>query len=293
MFTRAAFIAACAAACALFTAPLAYAEDFSPTRFTVSVQGRGPDVILMPGLVSSGAVWDGEAHALSATHRVHVITLSGFAGVPAGPNAQGDILAPAVEELDRYIKARGLHSPAYIGHSMGGLMGLMLARAHPEDVGRVMIVDALPFFSAMMDPNATAQSVAPMAAMFRDQIVAAPDAQFAAMQAQTIARLVRTPSARARVLQWSLASDRRVMAQATYEVMTTDLRGALASIETPLTIVFAHDPVMGPEGVVTGLYEAAYAAAPHHRLQRIDESYHFIMLDQPEAFHAAVTLFLQ
>ncbi len=43
--------------------------------FDVRVTGSGPDVLLIPGLASSGAVWDATVAQLCATHRCHFIML--------------------------------------------------------------------------------------------------------------------------------------------------------------------------------------------------------------------------
>jgi pimeloyl-ACP methyl ester carboxylesterase len=285
--------AACAMAMASVIAPLAHADDFTPTHFSVRVEGQGPDVILIPGLGSSRDTYAAEAAKLEATHRLHLVQIAGFAGDPAGANAQGEVIAPFVEDLDQYIKANHLDHPAVIGHSMGGLAGLMLARRHPEDVGRLMVIDALPFFSVLMDPNATSASVQPQAAAMRDRVIALDDATFAQMQQGGVGRLVLTPANRPTVAGWTIASDRSVFARAMYEDMTTDMRGDLAAIQTPITVLYAFDESTGfPQSAVDGLYHNAYAAAPHVTLTRIDHSYHFIPLDQPDAFDAAVQTFL-
>jgi len=85
----------------------ARAADFVPTRFTVVDQGTvgKPDVILIPGLASSRAVWDAESKLLAPNYRLHLVQVNGFAGAPAGPNAAGDILPGMVEELHSYIEA--------------------------------------------------------------------------------------------------------------------------------------------------------------------------------------------
>ncbi len=274
------------------TPPLSQAQDFTPMRFSVEVQGQGPDVILIPGLGSSRDVWARQVADLRVTHRVHLVQLAGFAGRPA-PNAAGEVVAPFVEELARYIEANDLDRPAIIGHSMGGFSGLMLARRHPERVGRLMIVDALPFYSAMFGPQVTAASVEPQARAMRDQIIAMDDAMFAAQQNIGVQRLVKTEARRAEVVTWTVASDRRTFAQAMYEVMTTDLRAEVAAATTPITVVYAFDPAMGPEAMIDGLYRGAYASAPQVSFARIDGSFHFLMLDQPDAFAAAVQSFLR
>lgn len=274
--------------------PVPEATLFTPTRFSVDITGQGPDVILIPGLASSRDVWDQTVAQLSATHRVHVLQLAGFAGEPAGAAAgDGPIVRPVVDELNTYIEHNHLDHPAVIGHSLGGVTALMLARDHAANVGRVMVVDALPFFSLLIDPNATATSIAPQAAALRDQMIAMPAEQFAAGQGMTMARLVRTEALRPSVTQWSLASDRSAVARGMYDVMTTDLRPDLAAIQTPVTIVYAYDAAMGPEAVITGAYTGLYAPLPNHRMVKVDQSFHFIPLDQPQAFAAAVEEFLR
>lgn len=270
----------------------AEAQTFTPSRFSVEVRGAGPDVILIPGLGSSREVWAAQAEQLAASHRMHLVQVSGFAGQPVGAPA-GQVIAPLVDELARYIEANGLERPAVIGHSMGGLTGLILARRHPERVGRLLIVDALPFFSAMFGPQVTAATAEPQARAMRDQIAAMDDATFTAQQNMGVARLVKTEARRAEVVAWSVASDRATFAQAMYEAMTTDMRPEVASIQTPITVVYAYDAAMGPEAAIDGLYRGQYAPAAHVTFVRVDGSFHFIMYDQPAAFQAAVADFLR
>jgi pimeloyl-[acyl-carrier protein] methyl ester esterase len=270
----------------------ANAQPFAPSRFTVEVRGEGPDVILIPGLGSSRDVWAAQVEALSATHRLHLVQINGFAGQPVGAPA-GQILAPVVEELAQYIEAYTPGRPAIIGHSMGGLTGLMLARAHPERVGKLMIVDSLPFYSVLFNPNATTAVVEPQARAMRDQITALDDASFAAQQNVVTARLVKTPERRQTVIGWSLASDRATFAQGMYEVMTTDMRGELTNVTTPITVVYAADPAIAPDAVIDGLWRGQYASATNVSFVRIDGAFHFVMLDQPAAFQAAVADFLR
>ena len=268
------------------------AQPMAPTRFSVEVRGNGPDVILIPGLGSSRDVWDVQVAALEGTHRLHLVQVAGFAG-EAAPASTGAMIDPLVEELAEYIESYTSGQPSVIGHSMGGLTGLILARRHPERVSRVMIVDSLPFFSAVFGPQATAAGVEPQARMMRDQLIALDAASFAAQQQMGVGRLVKTESYRQTIADWSVASDRTAFAQSMYEVMTTDMRGEVANVQTPLTIVYAYDPAMGPETMIDGLYRGGFGPAPNATFVRIDGSYHFIMVDQPAAFQAAVANFLR
>ncbi len=270
------------------------AHAAEPTRFTVEIRGEGPDVVLIPGLASSRAVWADTAARLEGRYRVHLVQVSGFAGEAVGGNAEGPVVSPLADEISAYIKAQGLDRPAVIGHSMGGLTALMIAQRHPGLADRIMIVDALPFFSVLMGPTMTVETVTPRAAGLRDMLIGQSPEAFAAGQAQSMAGLVKSPQGRTDSLAWSMATDRSVMARAMYDVMTTDLRPALASVQTPVTVVYARDDAMGMgAGFVQPLYEGNYAALPAKTLIRVDGALHFVMLDQPDVFAAAVEQFLK
>ena len=262
-------------------------------RISVTVEGTGPDVILIPGLASSREVWAGLASTLRQQHRLHLVQVAGFAGLPAVPAVDGRVAAPVAEAVAGYIRSQRLEAPAVIGHSLGGEVALMLGARHPEQVGRLMVVDALPFYTLLIDPTATAETAAPQAAAFRDGMLLAPAAQAEAMQRTAIDRLAKTTAARPALLEAALRSDRRAVADATYELMTTDLRPELGSIQSPVQVVYAYDPLYGiPAASVDATFANAYAGARNISFKRIDGSFHFVMLDQPQAFAQAVVGFL-
>lgn len=279
---------------ALLAALLFMTPAHAEPRFRVTVEGQGPDVILIPGLASSQEVWDVTAERLKATRRVHRVRIAGFSGDPAGANANGRVVAPVVEALAGYIAENRLRAPAVIGHSLGGEVALALAARHPEAVGRVMVVDALPFFSLLMNPAATPEAMRPQADMMRDMMIAQSAEEAAAAQPAIIARLMKNPAGRPAAVAAALTSDRGVTIRAMHELMVTDLRPELGRIGVPLTVVYAYDTAfgMGPEAI-DRLFRTAYENADGARFERIDGSFHFIMIDQPAAFAAAVDRFVE
>ena len=255
--------------------------------FGVEILGSGPDVLLIPGLASSPEVWSALAGPLSAHHRVHLIDIAGFAG--RAPVADATPLASSLAEaLAAYIARNGLSKPAVVGHSLGGEVALMLAARHPASVGPLVVVDALPFYSLLFNPQATVESATPGARAFRDAWLAATEPQLEAMQQAGAERLTTSAQSRAAVARWGRDSDRLTVAQAAYELAITDLRPELARITVPTTVIYAHHPSYGPVEAVDGVFAAAYQGLGHARLVRIDNSRHFVMLDQAERFNAAV-----
>jgi pimeloyl-ACP methyl ester carboxylesterase len=268
-------------------------STFASDRLSVEVVGAGPDVILIPGLASSREVWRPLANRLSATHRVHLIQLAGFAGEP-WTHGDGPFVEPEVAELARYIAEAGLERPAVVGHSMGGLSGLLLAQRQPELVGRLMIVDALPFYSALFGPTVTVEAARPVAVQMAAAMIAADDATYRAQQEQAAQRLARDPAIREAMVAWSMASDRRAVAAAFSDVVTTDARPGLAAMTTPVTALYATDADGGPPpAMAEALWTGEYATLPGVNLVRIDGARHFIMADQPALFDAAVDAFLR
>lgn len=267
------------------------APAFVSDRLSVEVMGQGPDVILIPGFASSREVWRPLARRLSATHRVHLVQLAGFAG-EAWTHGDGAFVQPAVDELARY--AATLDRPAVIGHSMGGLSGLLLAQRHPEAVSRVMSVDSLPFFSAMFSPQATPQTAKPFADQAASSILNADEAAFRVQQERTAVGMMRDEAGRTAMVDWSMASNRQAMASAIREVMTTDARPGLAAMTTPVWAVYASDANGGaPAAMADALWGREYAALPGVTLKRVDDARHFIMIDQPERLDALVDAFLK
>lgn len=255
----------------------------------VEAAGKGPPVFLVPGLASPRQVWDGALPELAKTHKVYLVEVRGFAGGDPGSNAAPGVLDGIVTDLADYIAKNRIEKPAVIGHSMGGLVGMMLAAKHPDRVGKLMVVDALPFFGALFDPKATAASVEPQARAMQAQIAQGPDPKAStAVTSDPGGIWSNTPAGRIQVANWSRMADPKVVAQTMYEDMVTDLRPDLASITAkPFTVLYAT----GAGPMATAIWEREYKGSPA-KLVAVPDSYHFIMLDQPGRFQAEVKRFL-
>ena len=281
-------------ACASTPAPLPTPGEFASERINVVVRGSGADVILIPGLSSSRDVWNTTAAALEGTHRVHLVQVNGFSGAPVGANGDGDVAAPVAEEIARYISENHLDHPAVIGHSMGGSIGMMLAARHPDAVGKLMVVDMFPFMGAMFGgPGATAESVTPIADQIRGAMRMAPQGVVSDQTRGMVTSMVRTEAARPEIIEHARLSNVGTTANAFHELIVTDLRPELPNIRAPLTVLY----VIPPQAPITSeqydaYMRASYANVPSARIVKIEDSYHFIMIDQFDRFMTEVRTFL-
>lgn len=286
LLVGAALLAGCAAPGAMS------ASGFRSDRITVMSHGSGPDVVLVPGMGSSPKVWADLIRALPG-YRYHLVQVKGFAGHAPGANASGPVIAPVTEEIARYIRERRLKRPAVIGHSLGGTVVLGLAARH-DLVSRVMAVDMLPFLGVLFGPpGTTAESIKPTADALRAAALAAtPEARRKTVEAN-IATMVKPGPLLELAIADALASDRQTMANAYHELIVTDLRPELAKIRVPVTVLHVKTPgVPLNEAQFDALYRTQYAAVPGAHIERISDSLHFIMYDQPLRFAAAVRTFL-
>ncbi len=270
------------------------AQDTEYQRFSVEVVGEGPDVILIPGLATPRDVWLPTARELASHYRLHLVQVKGF-GEDAGINADGPVLAPMVEELANYIEQEGLQKPAVVGHSMGGLAALMLGARHTDLPGKLMIVDAMPWFGVLAAPGqeVTMEMIEPQAAALRAGMIATygqdltPEQLAAQVQGQVL-----DPAHLPQLMEWAGRADPRVAGQLAYDDLTTDMRQEIATITAPVTVVFPWNETYPTLEQAEPFYRAQYAALPEVETVGVGAAGHFLMLDQPGSFLQALEDFL-
>lgn len=91
----------------------------------------------------------GIAPELATTHEVYLVQVNGFGGDAPGENLKPGILTGMAADLDELIRSRKLTHVAVVGHSMGGIAGLLLSARDPACVERLMVVDELHFAAVM------------------------------------------------------------------------------------------------------------------------------------------------
>lgn len=269
------------------SAPVAAAQQQTCSCFDVKVVGQGPAVILIPGLASSGEVWQSTVDALQANYQLHIFTLAGFAGVAPIPmqNWGEGYLTLQQHAILRYIGEQQLDKPVVIGHSLGGYLALALAATAPEHVGGAINVDGLPALGALFaanQANNSGDNQQPQGG-FDPMAMAKSMANNEQWQQRIVADMYRSDG----------ATSGRVMG----ELMRADLRPQLANIRVPVLTLGALQhgaPYSTPEQVQKN-YETQLANAPaqFHRFAFARDAKHFIMADAPDWLNQQIVQFLQ
>ena len=264
----------------------------SQPRFTVEVTGSGPDLILIPGLASHPETFDTTVTQIEDRFTLHRVHVAGFAGAaPAGNAGEDDILFPLAKEIADYASTLE-NPPSVIGHSLGGLTAMIAALEHEDAFTSVMVIDVLPFFSVLIDPSATEESIAPTAAFLKTTLITQPDDIYKIRQREALDALTKSDEALEKSLQWSLETDRSIMAEAMHDVLTTDIRDQMASFPVPLMVLYARDEVIPNMERVEQQFLSGYAPVPDLNMVPIDGALHFVMYDQPKSYASALERFL-
>jgi pimeloyl-ACP methyl ester carboxylesterase len=246
-------------------------------------------MILIPGLASSGDVWATTVAHEQDRFTCHVIDLPGFAGRPAIPAP----MLPAVRDaLAGYIRAHHLDHPVLVGHSLGGFLALDLASRHPELVGRLVIVDSLPFLPAATNSTATPASMRAVADTIRSRMASVTNEAFEQQQRGMLATMITDPANQQIALGWSMRTDRTAFVEALIEVMTTDLRPQLAAITAPTLVIETWRGWGTERAPAVAGYADQYAALHGAQLVVADNAKHFVMLDDPAFLFAQMDAFL-
>ena len=264
----------------------------SHPSFSVRVVGKGRPMLLIPGLTCPGAVWDEAVTHYQQQYQCHIISLAGFGGLASNAPVADPLLPAVRDQLLAYIKTQKLNKPVIMGHSLGGFMALALSTAQPDAIGPLIILDSLPFLAAVQNPATTVESAKPMADNMRQQMK--QGRMPAAAQRQMVTSMVTDTARQALLARWGQASDPATVAQAMYDLYTTDLRADLGRIQQPALVLgawAAYKQYGSTKESTRAIFVQQYAKLPQVRIEMSEAGRHFLMyddtawfLDQADAF---------
>jgi pimeloyl-ACP methyl ester carboxylesterase len=264
----------------------------APAPFEVKVTGHGRPMILIPGLASSGETWDTTVARYQDRFECHVLTLAGFAGVPRIP---APMLETERDAVAAYIREKKLVKPVILGHSLGGFLALAIAEKYPDLPGKLIIVDAYPFLSAVYDPKITLDQAKANAKQTRQYMDQSQDMYERYVKSGMATRMMVTSDAGLdRLIAWGLASDRTAVTDGMVEMLTTDLRPEISKIQSPTLVLgtWIGYKEYTDRAKTEANFKAQYTPLSGVEIHISDTSRHFIMWDDPQWMFALTDRFL-
>jgi len=247
----------------------------------VKTEGKGTAVIFIPGLNSSANVFNETCAAIKSNYQCHLVQLPGFAGL-APIATDKDFLINMRDKIEHYVQTKKLKKVNLVGHSLGGTLSLMIAQHSPDLVNKVVIIDALPFYSAIQNPTATAELMKPQAEQMRNMMLNQPREDYLKYGAQNLAGMSNNPERIKTLTEWLKTSDSATTASAMYSMMITDLRKSIADIKAPTLVLgawAAYKNFGANKESTKAIFTTQYAELKNVDVRMSDTGYHFLMWD--------------
>ena len=122
-------------------------------RLHYEERGRGPDLLLLVhGYTACWRWWELALERLDpARYHVYAPDLRGAGESDKPPS--GYNIEQYAEDVFQFCRALGLHNLVYVGHSMGGIIGIQVALSHRELLRGLVLVDPSPADRLELSPQ--------------------------------------------------------------------------------------------------------------------------------------------
>ena len=242
-----------------------------------------PTVLLSSGLGGAAHYWTPQIPALANDFRVIAYDQSGT-GRSGGTLPLGYAIADMAAEVASLLDDLHIRKTHFIGHALGGLAGLQLARDRPELVDRLVLVNAW----AKTHPHTLRCFTARKNLLLNTGVAAYVEAQ----------PLFLYPAAwLANRQDWLAEQDAagishfpptETVLRRIHAIEAFDLTADIPSITAPALVIATRDDVLVPCTCSIGLADQL----PQGRLALLDQGGHACNVTDPAGFNALVTAFL-
>lgn len=261
-----------------------FGQQTSDYPFEFEKSGNGNQtIVFISGFACSGEVWAETKSNYEKDFTCYTLTMAGFAGVEPSPNPNFENWKTGIAN---FIKEKNIEKPVLIGHSMGGGLAMAIAADYPELIEKIVVVDALPCLSALMNPNFKQQENNDCSATV-EQITALTEEQFIQMQKISMPQLIQNTEMLETVVNWSVKSDRQTFAKMHCAFSNIDLREKITTIKCP-ALVLLESNFKNFRPAIEDQFKNLESA----NLQYANKGLHFIMYDDKEWYFDQLANFL-
>jgi 3-oxoadipate enol-lactonase len=233
-----------------------------------------PGLVLSNSLGTDHRMWDEQARALSATHRVVRYDTRGHgrSPVPPGPYSIDDLGGDVLELLDTL----GLERVSFCGLSIGGMTGMWLGVNAPERIDRLVLCCTAPRLGPReqwMERAATVRARG-VGAVVEATLERWFTPEFSG----------RRPEVVQRVREMFLGTPAEGYASCCQAIGDMDLWDALGAIRAPTLVLAGDDDPVGTPEIARDIADAISGA----RLLVLARARHLANVEQPEAVTRAL-----
>ncbi|MCR0980537.1 pyrimidine utilization protein D [Roseomonas populi] len=252
-------------------------------KYEITGKPGAEAVVLSAGLGGAAAFWKPQMAALGEHFRVVAFDQRGT-GRNAEPLPEGYTIAHMADDVVEVLDDAGIGRAHFIGHALGGLVGLELARRHPARLGRLVPVNAWAkverHSERCFDIRIGILKSQGPAAYVAAQPLFLHTAPYMAEHDEKLDAEIAHGTAH---FQGEENLLRRIGALRAF-----DARADLASITAPTLVVAAKDDLLVPWTASQKLADGL----PDARLWLTETGGHAYTVEQPEPFNRAVLQFL-
>lgn len=256
-------------------------------------EGSGDKTLLMVhGLASNAGFWRYNIDAFAREFRVIVVDLPGYGKSDKGDYPYG--MNFYAKELVNLIDELSLENVVYLGHSMGGQIGITLALNYPDEIEQLIL--AAPAGIEKFDPGegewlVNAFSIESTVKATEPQIRANLSINFYRWSSEwewMVEERVRMAKDKPEMREFAFTVMQSI--EAMIDEPTADF---LTDLTIPTTIIYGKYDGLIPNrylnpGFPSAVFERGDMLIPNSTLIEIDEAGHMIMIEKPEEFNRAV-----
>jgi len=239
--------------------------------------GVKPPLVLLHGLMGSGACWSPLARSLEAGYDVVMPDARGH-GNSSAP-LHGYRYEDHASDVIELIRGLGLAAPILLGHSMGGMTAAVVASRVSSMIRGVILAD--PTF---LSPEWQRE--------VRDSDVAEQHRRVLSLdKCDALAQARLRHTRRSSEIVELLAEARQQTRMSAFDVLTPpnpEYHQLVSTIDVPILLVIGDDPVVSLETA-----RELQSLDSRLRVEQIRDAGHGVPYDQPERFGSVVRSFLR
>jgi 3-oxoadipate enol-lactonase len=249
-------------------------------HYTLEGPASGPVITMSNSLASNLSMWEPQMPVLTSRYRVLRYDTRGHGGTEAtaGPYSLDELS----EDVRALLRALGITRTHFIGLSMGGMIGQIIAIKYPQMLQSLVLCDTMSRVPTEAKP------------MWDDRIHTAETGGMEPLVEPTLARWFTEPF---RQKGSPVLDQVRTMIRSTpprgytgccHAIAALNLTDHLKAITLPTLIIVGEDDPATPVAASHVIHEQSRGS----ELVILKSAAHLSNLEQPEAFNQALTAFL-